>query len=521
MAIAVPSPTKWERAMPGRTMLIFGGRVYDHDGDTNQPPVRDILIEDGRIIGLSDPGEDAERKAVLRDAGVAIDARGLLAMPGFVNAHYHSYDVLAKGLLEDMPFDVWALHSQPAYFGPRSQAELRLRTLVGAIDSLRHGITTVQDMCSLVPMDEATLDTILAAYREIGLRTVFSIAVRDVAALDIAPFVAKDLPPSVREMVQGVPGDPRAQIDFVERQIRRLSPLPARLTWALSPSGPQRSSHALLEGLADLAARHALPVLTHVYETKAQAAKAREMCAPQGGSLVRYMDEVGLLGPRTSIVHGVWLQQNEIEMLASAGAGLVHNPISNMKLKSGIAPMRRAIDAGVNIALGCDNCSCGDCQSIFQGMKMLCLLAAVTDPQPTGVLAAHAIRAATLGGARAVGQAGTIGALRPGMAADVVLLDTADIAYVPFNSAARQVVYAEAGRGVHTVIVDGEVLLTEGRLTRIDESALRAEVEAAMTAFRRDFADVAARGAAAAPYLLDANARVARHDVGLDRFGPG
>ena len=306
----------------------------------------------------------------------------------------------------------------------------------------------------------------------------------------------------------------------MERQIRRRVPLPPSLHWALSPSGPQRASRTLLEGIADLAQRHTLPILTHVYETKAQAAKARVICAAQGGSLIRYMHEVGLLGPRTSIVHGVWMQTDEIELLAAQGSGLVHNPVSNLKLKSGIAPTRRVIDAGVSIALGCDNCSCGDCQSMFQAMKLLCLLAAVTDPQPTGVHAAHALHAATLGGARAVGLEGQVGALRPGMAADLTLLDLADITYVPFNSAARQVVYGEAGRGVQTVVVGGEVVLDHGRITRIDEAALRQEVAEAMVAFHRDFAALRRQSAAAIPFLLDANGRVGAHDVGLDRFAP-
>jgi cytosine/adenosine deaminase-related metal-dependent hydrolase len=131
--------------MPASTLLISGGRVYDHDGDTDAPPVRDVLIEAGRITEISAPDEGAERKAALRETGAAIEAAGLLVMPGLVNAHYHSYDVLAKGLFEDMPFDVWALHSQPAYYGPGSKAELRLRTLLGAIDCLRHGVTTVQE----------------------------------------------------------------------------------------------------------------------------------------------------------------------------------------------------------------------------------------------------------------------------------------------------------------------------------------------------------------------------------------
>ena len=242
------------------------------------------------------PDELAERKAGIADDAAAapgarvIDGKGKLLIPGLVNAHYHSYDVLAKGRFEDMPFDVWALHSQPAYWGKRSKAELRARTLLGAMESLRHGTTTIQDMNSLVPQDEETLDIILAAYAEVGIRVVFSIAVRDFAALDIEPFLPPDMPADVAAIVGGKPGDARADLAFVAAQIRRLDPLPPRLHWALSPSGPQRCSTPLLEGIAGLSERHKLPVFTHVYETRAQLAKARSALSPSiGGSLVRYM----------------------------------------------------------------------------------------------------------------------------------------------------------------------------------------------------------------------------------------
>ena len=257
-------------------------------------------------------------------------------------------------------------------------------------------------MNSLVPQDEETLDAMLSAYEEIGIRVVFSIAVRDVGALDIAPFLPPDVPESVMTLVRGVSKDPREEIAFVERQIKRLAPLPPRMTWGLSPSGPQRSSRALSEGVADLARRHELPVFTHVYETKAQTAKAREIYGAHGGSMIRHLADVGLLTPRTTIAHGVWLTEDEIALMAEHGSGVARNPISNLKLKSGVAPMRVAMKAGVNIALGYDNCSCGDCQSMFQAMKMFCLLAAITDPNPTKIRAADAVRAATLGGAQAM-----------------------------------------------------------------------------------------------------------------------
>jgi 5-methylthioadenosine/S-adenosylhomocysteine deaminase len=505
-------------------LLIRGGRVYDHDGDVDDPPLRDILIRGSRIVSVTAPDEDAAlkeeivRRAAVLDKAQVIEARGKLVIPGFVNAHYHSYDVLAKGLLEDMPFDVWALHSQPAYFGRRSKAEIRARTLVGALECLRNGITTLQDMNSLVPQDEETLDIILAAYAEIGIRVVFSIAVRDVAALDIAPFLPSDVPESVMTLIRGAAKDAREEIAFIERQIKRLTPLSPRLSWGLSPSGPQRSSRALLEGVADLARRHQLPLFTHVYETKAQTAKARAIYGEHGGSMIRHLADIGLLTPRTTIAHGVWLMQDEIALMADHGAGIAHNPISNLKLKSGVAPMHAAMQAGVNVALGCDNCSCGDCQSMFQAMKMFCLLAAVTDPNPTGVRARDAIRAATLGGAHAMDLDGEIGAIRAGMKADLVVVDLDDVAYQPLNSAARQLVFSETGRGVETTIVDGQIIMRERRIATIDEGALRDELASVMPTFRRDFANIAEANRPAIPYLLAANDRLKTHDLGINRF---
>ena len=500
------------------TLLVRGGRVYDPHGDVHAPPVRDILIEDGIITAVTCPDEDIEAKQSAARRGDVLDATGKLVMPGFVNAHYHSYDTLAKGLFEDMPFDIWALVALPAAYGARSRAELRARTLLGALECIKHGITTVQDMCTVVPLDEETLDVILAAYEEAGIRVVFSIGLRDLGELDIAPFLPADIPAAARDLIRGAPADPVAILDFVERQIRRRATLPPTLHWGISPSGPQRSSRTLLEGVADLGRRHALPIFTHVYETKAQAAKARRIYDAHGGSMIRYMADAGLLGPRTTLAHSVWITPEEIELLGTSGTNVAHNPISNMKLKNGIAPIKELRNAGVTLAVGCDNCSCSDCQNIFEVMKMFCLLAAVANPEPTGVHAVHAIEAATSGGARAVGLDGKIGAVRAGLTADLCLIDLDDVSYVPLNSAARQLVYSECGRGVDTVIVGGRILMRNRRTTTIDEAALRAEVADLMPVFLRDAERIRKTSAAAVPCLLEANANVDRHQIGLDRF---
>ena len=249
-------------------ILIRGGRVYDHDGDVHQPALADILVDGERIerIGPNLPAGDAQ----------VIDAAGKLVVPGFINAHYHSHDVMAKGLFEEMPFDIWTLHSNPANYGPRTLEEVRLRTLIGAAEMLRNGITTVQDFLTLVPQDEAMVDTVLSAYEEAGIRVVFAVAARDRAALDIAPFIPKELPEAVRKRIAGSDRKAADELGFIVAQIKRrgLRPTP-RQTWALAPSAPQRCSQELLEGIAELSRRHGLPVFTHVYETRIQAAAAR------------------------------------------------------------------------------------------------------------------------------------------------------------------------------------------------------------------------------------------------------
>src|SRR6202521_548575 len=190
-------------------LIIRGGLVLNAHAAHEKPVALDILIVDDKIAELAPAGEAFATPIDPSVPPETLDARDRLIVPGFVNAHYHSYDVLAKGLLEDMPFDVWALHSQPSYFGRRSKAELRARTLLGALECLRSGITTLQDMNSLVPQDDETLDIILAAYAEIGIRVVFSIAVRDVAALDIAPFLPEDVPETVMALIRGAPKNAR------------------------------------------------------------------------------------------------------------------------------------------------------------------------------------------------------------------------------------------------------------------------------------------------------------------------
>jgi cytosine/adenosine deaminase-related metal-dependent hydrolase len=491
-------------------ILIRRGRVYDHDGDIHQPAHADVLIAGEMIerLGQNLPADDGTE---------IIDAAGKLVVPGFVNAHYHSHDVMAKGLFEEMPFDIWTLHSNPASYGPRSLEEVRLRTLIGAAESLRNGITTIQDFLTVVSHDEAVVDTVLSAYEEAGIRVVFAIAARDRAALDIVPFMPADLPETMRKRIAGSDRKAKDELNFIAAQIKRLGLRPTpRQTWALAPSAPQRCSQELLEGIAALSRMHDLPVFTHVYETRIQAAATRRQ--PPNSSLLDVLAQAGLLTEKLGIVHGVWLSAREIAQIAEAGVCVVHNPVSNLKLKSGVAPILDLHRAGVDIALGCDNYSCAETQNIFIAMRLLCLLPAVTDPEPGPVNAAYAVRAATLTGARAVGLSGAIGAIKPGMMADLIVLDLKEPAFVPFNSAARQIVFSESGRAVEAVLVGGRPVVRGGKLVTVDEAALAAAVEKIAPAFRRDAQALAASHADLAAPLLSANRRAWKVPLGFERY---
>ena len=230
------------------------------------------------------------------------------------------------------------------------------------------------------------------------------------------------------------------------------------------------------------------------------------------------LSRAGLMNDRLNIVHGVWLTPADIAAIAEAGARVVHNPISNLKLKSGVAPILDLYKAGVDVALGCDNYSCAETQNIFVAMRMLCLLPAVTNPEPGPINAAYALKSATLAGAKAVRLDGTIGALKPGMAADFTVLDLNEPSFVPFNSAARQVVFSEAGRAVETVFVGGRPVVRGGRLVTVDEAALAAEAAELSPAFRRDAEALAKRNSDLIAPLLDANREAWKVALGFERY---
>ena len=497
------------------SLLIRGARVLDPVSPQARPPVRDILIEGDRIARVGEVPSDRVAKT--------IDAHGMLAIPGFVSSHYHSHDTLLKGCFERIPLEAWFLQAIPPNYAQRSREEVRARVLIGALEALKSGITTVQDMATVHPFDPSEVDTILQAYDDIGIRCVLALQVGDAPGGRGVPFWDELIPASLRaEATSSVKGGGGARelVDLLEGERQRHAGRHPRVSWGLGPATPENCSEEFLLLIAELSARENLPVFTHVYESKATAVTARRSYAADGGSLIRHLARAGLLGPRLTLAHGVWLRREEIEQVAAAGARVALNPLCNLKSKSGVAPIRAYLDARVEVGLGTDNSSCSDAQNMFQAMKLFALLSAAGAPEGPSPGAAEAFRAATVGSASAIGSS-ELGRIEAGRKADIVLLDLHDPAFMPLNDALRQLVYSETGRAVRHVLVDGRLVLEHGRATLVDEAALYEEIERLMPTLLADLAAVRRRNEKLLPYVEEAHRRTLAVDVGLERFAPG
>src|SRR5262245_29561514 len=379
----------------GTTLLIKGGRALIPGSDWHQPPSVDIAVAGDTIAGIADEYSSPGCSAVK-----VIDAHDHLVLPGFVNAHYHSHDVLAKGTLEEVPLESWRLYALPPQYPPRSVEEIYARTLLGALECLRSGMTTIQDMLTLYPYEDRHLDAVMRAYDEIGIRVVFSLQYADRKGLETIPYW-KDIFPQDLHPLLSTAAEPERQLDLLghfEATCLSAPPRP-RVHWALGPSAPERCSSALMKRTMELARRYDVPVYSHIYESRGMALQARLTLPEHGGSLIKRLAAEGALDPLLNLAHSVWLARDEIDLLAATGTGVVLNPQGNLKMKCGIPPIRALQEAGVRIALGCDNCSCSDAQNMFMAMKLFALLAAASDPLPGPPQAAAALRAATEAGA--------------------------------------------------------------------------------------------------------------------------
>jgi cytosine/adenosine deaminase-related metal-dependent hydrolase len=421
-----------------------------------------IAITAGRIASMGPAPQEPAREI--------IDGSSLIAMPALVNAHVHSMEVFQRGSVCCLPLEIYRLRIvAPESSAPPTPEEVYVRTLAACVEMLKNGIALAFDDVLHEPfLNVESWDAVLRAYSDSGMRAIVSMHLEDVPWHRQVPFLDGDEAAAAFGAGFSLP-DAQEAVAVCREFLGRRPAGSGRVRPMVAPSAPQRCTDELLAGLAACAAEAGAPLHVHALETPVQAVTGPELF---GGSLIARLDELGALGPRTTVAHAVWVDDDDIELLAGRGANVSHNPVSNLKLGSGIAPVLRLRDAGINVALGCDGFTCNDGQSIFEAMKMASLLSSVTTPDYDRWLTpADVLEMATVAGRRAAGLDG--GTLAPGEPADIVLLRGDTTSFLSPGDRLQQAIYG--GAQVDTVIVDGEVVLRDGRTVRIDEEAVLEE----------------------------------------------
>jgi 5-methylthioadenosine/S-adenosylhomocysteine deaminase len=447
----------------GATAIVGNSLTYD-------PRALDILIEGDKITAIETAG-------TVSVADEIIDLSGKMLVPGLINGHQHSHEHFQRGRTENLPLELW-MHlvrtRQPIALTPR---QVYLRTLIGAIECLRTGCTTVVDDMALgAAIDPAKIDAAMQAYDDIGIRALMGFAMMDKPIVDNFPFVLELVPEKLaNEMRAGARPDPQDYIALVRRLVKEHHPKENRVGVLVSASAPQRCTEAFLKQIRGLADELNLPIITHVQETRMQVVTGQMFF---GMPMVEYLNKIGFLKPATSLIHAVWLNPREIDALARTGATAQHNPWSNMLLGSGIQPVRPLLDAGVNVSLGSD----GSCSTVTVNMlNVLGSAAAVSKLREQDfrkwLTAQEALSAGTVGGAKALGLQEQLGSIRIGAKADLVAYDLNTVTFTPLTDPVRQFVYSERGAGLNFAMVNGDVVIRDAKFTRIDEGKILREIQ--------------------------------------------
>lgn len=492
--------------------LIRGARVLMLDDADTEHMAADILVADGVIQAIG-PHLDGGGATV-------IDAAGMLAMPGLVNGHFHSQQNLMAGSVRSLPLELFMLHEVPPPGVPGPTPELvRLQTLLGAVEMLRGGVTAVHDDAFHNPgPTRAGIDAMMGAYAEASIRATVTINHPNVVEHAKYPFLSDLLPPAAKAAMDAAPLMVADELMELYRWFhgRWHGAEGGRLRIGVANSAPQRVTPGLFHQLSAFSQAHDLPFTVHVLETKLQRVFGQEVL---GESLVQYMHGLGVLDRRMLVVHLVWVDGADMTLLAAAGCTVAHNPVCNLRLGSGTMPYRRLRGHGIPIALGSDERSADNSTDIWAVMKMAGLVHQVTGPDWTAwPQPAEILRAATAGGARGMGRPGQ-GCLRPGVDADLILLDLDSLPFTPLNELRRQLVYAATPAAVALTMVAGRVVAERGRVLTVDEPALRAAIRARQAEITALVAATQAAAAGLEPYYDAMYRRAAAVDVGFNRWG--
>jgi 5-methylthioadenosine/S-adenosylhomocysteine deaminase len=422
-------------------LIVKGGTVVTMDGTRRVIENGGVAIKGGRIVAVGTTAE-IERAYAAREV---VNAVGKVVIPGLINGHTHVPMVLFRGLADDLDLQEWLTrYIFPAEAKNVTEEFVRVGTRLGLAEMIRGGTTTY---CDMYYFEDAIADETFKA----GMRGVLGETVID--------FPVADNKTNEQAMA------------YVEKFVTRWKGN-ALIVPAIAPHAPYTVSEAHLKAVRAFSDRTGAPIVTHISETKREV---DDSIKAKGASPIDYLNRIGFLSNRVIAAHVVWPSEEELGLLKKIGVGIVHNPQSNMKLASGVAPVPEMLKDDLPVGLGTDGAASNNDLNLWEEMDTAAKLHKLISRDPKVVTAEEAFEMATLRGARALHLEKEIGSLEEGKRADLVIVDLDDLNQTPFYNIYSDLVYASKAADVRTVIVEGRVIMRDRRLLTLNEETIKAD----------------------------------------------
>ncbi len=393
-----------------------------------------VAIKDDRIIGL---GPMANLSSCLYNPKKIIDARGGIVMPGLVNAHTHAAMTCFRGMADDLPLMTWLNnHIFPAE-ARLDHDKVFFGALLACAEMILSGTTCFSDMYLFE-------DAVAIAAKNSGIRAVVGEVLYDFPSPNYGPI--------------------EKGFEYTEMLIEKWKDDPL-VTIAVEPHSPYLCSPELLRKASGIALDNHIPLIIHLSETKSEVKQIQDR---YGKTPVRHLADLGVLTPNLLACHCVVLTDEDMELFRRFDVKVAHNPESNMKLASGIAPIPGLLEKGVCVSIGTDGCASNNNLDMFLEMDTAAKLHKVSTGDPTVMDAKTVLKMCTIDSARALGLSDSIGSLEPGKKADLIVIDTKKPHLTPMYHPESHLVYAARGSDVDSVIINGKIVMENGNLNFMD-----------------------------------------------------
>jgi len=421
-------------------LMITNGTVITMDGEDSIIENGAVAVKGENIVAVGKAGELSTYKA-----SKTIDARGGIIMPGLINTHTHASMTIFRGLADDLPLMAWLNdHIFPAE-ADLTPEKVYDGALLACAEMILSGTTCFCDMYLFE-------DHVAQAAKDAGIRAVVGEVLFDFTS------------PNYGSLEKGF-----AYTEMLVEKYRN-DPL---INIAVEPHSPYLCAPDLLEKASLQAQKNGLLLVIHVSETKSEVSQIKER---YGLTPVGFLASLGVLSPNLLACHCVHLTEDDIALLKKHDVKIAHNPESNMKLASGIAPVPELLKMGVCVGIGTDGCASNNNLDIFHEMSMAAKLGKIHTRDPAAMNAKSVLRMATIDGARALGLSGITGSLEPGKKADIIILDTRKPHLTPMYNPVSHLVYAARGSDVLTSVINGRLIMEERKLLSLDISKIAGKV---------------------------------------------